>query len=73
MQHWEYLWVNFEISVAGYFRLQLPDERTLTGQKVLDFLNSLGQQGWELVVVVDFHVVTPTGSQYTAWFKRPVE
>lgn len=53
------------------FILSTP-EGFLKDQELLDYLNSLGQQGWELVAVVpNIHTGDTIG--FLACFKRPIE
>ena len=68
MQRWEYLWLLLKVGIAGGFDVSVSG-RTFMGQQTLDFLNNLGQQGWEMITVIA-HI---NGMEFTAWFKRPVE
>jgi len=83
MQRWEYWWGRiWRISVlksgkwSTHYELKVGND-TLMGQDVWDYVDKLGEAGWELVSVVP-EIQTHAGGGtftdgYMLWFKRPVE
>ena len=69
MQKWEYKWIEIPHSLE---MMKIVMEDTGKKQKVeaLDYVNSLGKQGWELVGIEQ---QTPGGmrSAFILFFKRP--
>ncbi len=77
-QKWEYKWIPMwwkgSMLQAGHYEIKLGD-RTLKGQDVTNYIDSLGNEARELVSAVPEVVGHGAAGSFTdgymLWFKRP--
>jgi len=50
MQHWEYKRLFMYASNDGKYYMK-GSENTITGKQILEYINQIGDEGWELVTV----------------------